>query len=92
MLDMIIRMLDAMPETAFYDFDEEDRELDVTGDDFGGFAPDWSETDNEDFDETKWNEFIEFLKNNCNELIDDYYARYIFDDFTVIIGYSSYDI
>lgn len=92
MLETIIRMLDAMPETAYYDFNEEDRQLDVTADDFGGFAPDGAETDNENFNEKKWDEFMQFLKDNCKKSIDDYYAFYIFDDFKVIVGYSSYDI
>jgi hypothetical protein len=92
MLDMIIRMLDAMPETASYEYDEEDKTLDITGEDFAGFDEDWSELDNENFDEKKWDEFIKFLKDNCKAMIDDYYAHYVFDDFYVTIGYASYDI
>ena len=92
MLDMIIRMLDAMPETASYEYDEEEKSLEVTGEDFDGFDENWSELDNEDFDEEKWDEFIRFLKDNCKESIDDYYARYVFDNFYVEIGYSSYEI
>lgn len=92
MLETIIRMLDAMPETAFYDFHEEDRQLDVTGEDFSGFNEDGAELDNEDFNEKKWDEFMKFLKDNCKKMIDDYYAFYIFDDFKVIVGFSSYDI
>ncbi len=69
-----------------------DNEVHIDVYDFIGFNDDWSEEmrqlDNEELVDT----IYEVLKKHCNEFIDDFYGKFIFDDCIVTWGYSSYNI
>ena len=73
-----------------YEFDDEE-EIELTVNDFGGFDEDWCEIDRE-YDVEKVHELFETLKKECIEFDEDFYTTFQFDGFYVTWGYGSYDI
>lgn len=73
-----------------YEFDDEE-EIELTVNDFGGFDEDWGEIDRE-YDTEKVHELYEILKKECNECDEDFYTTFKFDTFYITWGYTSYDI
>lgn len=66
--------------------------IDITINDFDGFNDDWGEDFCDLANPELLNEFLEFLDNNCIEKKEDYYDVYEFENFSIHIGYASYDI
>ena len=91
-LEMMMAMVVALGDDASMWYDEEDRVLHVTLQDFDGFDDDWSEV-MRDYDHPEAVEaFEEMLETECSSLEGDFYFDYHFDGFTVRLGYASYDI
>ena len=76
-------------DIIMFDFDTTIR---LTIDDIEGFDEDWSEIERELENSNGVNEFLEFLANTCKSMEQDFYTTYNYDDFDVIVGYSSFDI
>lgn len=91
MKETIIAMLEKMENDVDYTFLENEKLLDITIDDFEGFDENWEEVFRE-CDEEAIDNLIEWLEENCISTYGTYYTYYEFEDFTVQLGYSSYDI
>lgn len=65
-----------------------DDTIDLTIDDLECFDEDLLVVENSN----KVDEFLEFLSNTCKSMKQDFYTTYYYDDFEVIVGYSSFDI
>ena len=75
-----------------YHYEEEEKVLHVTIEDFEGFDEDWSEVERELTDATKVDAFIEWLEETADKVEPDFYTEYHFGDVCVVLGYASYDI
>lgn len=64
----------------------------LTLEDFEGFDEHWHEIMREYDNEEAVNALLDWLETNCTEHHEDFYTYYIFPDFQVIVGYSSFDI
>lgn len=64
----------------------------VTLEDFEGFSEDWDEISREYDDPDAVEEFLGMLTMECVRTGGDFYLNYYFDDFTVVVGYASFDI
>lgn len=76
--------------------DEEDgfqpgNEYHITLEDFEGFDENWSEI-MRDFNDEEMIDALFDLLHQADEIEDDFYVRYHFADFSVVVGYASYDI
>lgn len=91
-LEMMVAQIEALGQDASYWYDEEDRELHVTIDDFEGFDDDWSEVMREYDDEEAVDAFEDMLEAESVSSEGDFYRYYEFEDFSVCLGYSSFDI
>lgn len=67
--------------------------IEVLIDDFEGFDDDWNEIER-DYDEKAVEEVIDkiMLSANLRGFNSNLYDEYEFDDFTVLVGYTSFDI
>lgn len=88
----LLEMLNKLEETNDVDFYEIEDTLHVNFNDFEGFNEDWEEIDRDYENGELVNQVLDFLENNCKGQEGDFYKEYIFDDFNVIVGYSSFDI
>ena len=89
--EMAIELLEKAEKDLIIDTNEEDNEIEVTVSDFDGFDENWNEI-NRDYDEELVDEILDELEENCNSIEGDFYTYYIFDDFTICVGYASFDI
>ena len=64
----------------------------LTLEDFEGFNENWHEVEREYDNEEAVDALLDWLETNCNEQREDFYIYYIFSDFQIIVGYSSFDI
>ena len=64
----------------------------LTLEDFEGFIENWHEVEREYDNEKAVDALFDWLETNCTEQREDFYTYYIFSDFQVIVGYSSFDI
>ncbi len=76
-------------DIIMFDFDNTIR---LTIDDLEGFDEDWSEVERELENPEGVDKFLEFLSSTCKSMEQDFYTTYNYDDFNVIVGYSSFDI
>lgn len=67
------------------------KHISVDINDFEGFTEDWDEIGH-DYNEEVIDEMENWLANNCNEMEQGFYDKYMFDDGFVRVGYTSYDI
>lgn len=74
------------------DFNEYNGVIEIDFNDFCGFDEDWNEVLRDYDNPSMVSELLDFLSNNCKEVVNDFYTTYIFNDFQVIVGYASYDI
>lgn len=74
------------------DFNEYNGVIEIDFNDFEGFDEDWNEVLRDYDNPSMVSELLDFLSNNCKEVIKDFYTTYIFNDFQVVVGYASYDI
>lgn len=59
--------------------------------DFEGFDDEWEEI-YRDYDEDAVGNFLEWLEEQCDELVGYYYQYYQFNDFIVEVGYKSFEV
>lgn len=85
--ETIMKMTD---NENFIVFDSNDK-IRIDIDDFAGFDDDWDEIFN-DIDEDIVDSVLDYLKENADSVEEDYYTTYYFNNFSVIVGYTSYDI
>ena len=88
----LLEMLNKLEETNDVDFYESENTLHVDFNDFEGFDEDGEEIDRNYENGELVHQVLSFLENNCKEQEEDFYKKFIFDDFNVIVGYSSFDI
>ena len=93
-IEMLTKKFDTIAKDAGYFVidDEEEKKIHLTIEDFDGFDDDWCEIDREFEDPKAVDEVLDWLEENADRVVDDYYTEYYFDDVEVIVGYSSYDI
>lgn len=60
--------------------------------DFAGFDDDWNEIMRDYDNPQAVANLINWLNDNCLSCDEDFYATYDLGDFSVIVGYTSYDI
>ena len=88
--EKMIEMLEALGADALYSVIGTTIHVDLN--DFEGFDEDWDEI-MRDYDNPKAVEaFEEMLERECLSQEGDFYTTYHFDDFSVKLGYTSYDI
>lgn len=88
--EQILTMAEALGADAIvFDFN---RQIHVDFNDFEGFDDDWSEIMRDYDDENAVEAFEETLRAEALKIDDNFYTTYYFDDFVVIVGYTSYDI
>lgn len=90
--EMMVAQLEALGEDIFFDYDEVDHEFDVTIDDFAGFDKHWSEVMRPLDDAEAVQAFVAMLEEEAVSVEHDFYDYYQFDGFSVVLGYSSFDI
>ena len=93
-LEMVVEMVEALGQDAFYDVyeDEDGVEVSVSIYDFEGFDEDWSEVFR-DYDEEAVDHFEEVLEHECVSYEPDCVVCYYhFEGFDVSVRYSSSDI
>ena len=88
----LLEMLNKLEETNDVDFYEIENTLHINFNDFEGFDEDWKEIDRDYENEELVHQVLNFLEKNCKGQKEDLYKEFIFDDFNVIVGYSSFDI
>ena len=93
MMELLGMMIQAEENgDAFVDFDVEDASISLTINDFEGFNEDWSEVMH-DFADA---DLVEAIEDALDEMADstegDFYVYYHFAQWTVCLGYTSYDI
>lgn len=92
MKDKLLEMLNKLEKTNDVDFFDGEDTLFITFNDFEGFDKDWEEIDRNYENEELVYQVLDFLKNNCKSQKEGLYKEFIFNDFNVIVGYSSFDI
>lgn len=92
MKNELLKMLNELEETNDVDFYEDKDTLHVNFNDFEGFDEDWEEIFRDYENGGLVHQVLNFLENNCKSQEGDLYKEFIFDDFNVIVGYSSFDI
>ena len=85
----MLNKLEATNDVSVFNYENT---LHVDFNDFGGFNEDWEEIFRNYENEELVNQVLDFLENNCKSQEGDFYKEYIFDDFNVVVGYSSFDI
>ena len=89
----MLKKLESMDtENKTIDVDEWNDEIEITFIDFLGFNDEWAEIDNDEFDYEVSKAIYELLDSTAKETHGDMYKYYIYDGFTVCVGYSSFDI
>lgn len=67
-------------------------DYDVTIEDFEGFDDSWHEIEREFVNEDLVDEFLDALEEQALASEGDFYHTYIFEHYSITIGYASYDI
>ena len=88
--EKMLKAIDKLGRDASYSV--MDREISVTLNDFAGFDKSWREIFRKYDDKEAVESFEKMLKEECLSYDGDFYVEYIFDDFTVMVGYASFDI
>ena len=89
--EMAMALLEKATKDLIIDINEEGNEIEVIVNDFEGFDENWSEI-YRDYDAELISEIFNELDKNCNSKEDDFYINYNFDNFTVCVGFASFDI
>ena len=85
----VINIIRDCKDATFADYGQ--RRIYVTIEDFEGFDEDWNEQ-MVDYDAAEVARMEQRLAEVANEVEEGFYNYYHFDEFTVIVGYASYDI
>ena len=90
MYNKLISLIDACGNDV--DFLQESNQLYITFQDFLGFTDDCEE-EMRDYDNPAAVAYLEnWLGNNCIKKEEDFYTIYFFKDFSVHVGYLSYNV
>lgn len=89
-LERIIEKLETVAQDV--DYVVLDKRIDVTILDFDGFTEDWEEVERELEDEEGVDELLDWLEEQADEIEGDYYKDFHFGEYTVTVGYASFDI
>lgn len=90
MMEMLLEMLETMGEDVDYVV-LNDATVNITVNDFEGFDENWNEIEREYNAETV-ETLINWLDTHCVSTKNDFYSYYEFEEFSVVLGYASYDI
>jgi len=88
----LLVMLKELEEVGDVIFFNNDNVIKVDFNDFYGFTSNGEELMRPYTNEELVNKVISFLNNNCVSKSGDFYVNYHFNDFVVVVGFSSYDI
>lgn len=88
----ILEMMTALEASHDLTVDQEGSYYDVTVEDFEGFSSDWDEIERKITQPDLLNAFIKALDAQASYTSGRLYTTYYFDDFTIKLGYASYDI
>ena len=88
--EMMLKVLEDLGNDISFEVTEEGFE--VTVEDFLGFDENWSEVMRDLEDPKAVEKFEDMLEEKCLYITGDFYFTYHFEDFTVELGYSSYNI
>lgn len=86
----ILKMLNDLGDDAYVH--EYNGKISVDFNDFEGFDEDWSEVMRDYDNPEKVQQVIDTLQRTAITIKDDFYTTYYFEDFSVTVGYTSYDI
>ena len=90
MYNKLISLVDACGNDV--DFYQESNKFYITFQDFLGFTDDWEE-EMRDYDNPAEVAYLKnWLRHTCIKKEEDFYTTYFFKDFSVQVGYASYDI
>ena len=87
----VCAMLDALENDCWYEL-RDGNLLNVTFNDFEGFDENWSEIMRDYDDPEGVEKFLDQLAQNAAFIDGSLYHTYYFDNFSVKIGYTSFDI
>ena len=90
-MELIIAQLDRIHEDDGW-YTVRGTEIDLTINDFEGFAADWSEIDHEWVDKAAVDEVLAWLADHADFVDGDFYRHHHFGEIVVELGYTSYDI
>ena len=85
----VINIIRDCKDVTFFDYGQP--RIHVTIEDFEGFDEDWNEQ-MLDYDANEVARMERRLAEVANKVERGFYDYYYFDDFTVVVGYASYDI
>ena len=88
----LLEMLNKLEEIGDIDFYDDEGTIYVDFNDYIGFYEDGEPIAREYGNEGLVYQVLNFLEKNCKNQEGNYYTKFIFDDFKVIVGYSSFNI
>ena len=88
----LLVMLEELKEVGDVNFFDNGKVITVNFNDFYGFTSNGEELVRPYTNEKLVNKVISFLNNNCVSKSGDFYVNYHFNDFVVVVSFSSYDI
>ena len=86
----ILKMLNDLGDDAY--IYEHGDDISVDFNDFEGFEEDWLETMRDYNNPEKVEQALDTLQRNAIIIEGNFYTTYHFEDCSVIVGYTSYDI
>lgn len=89
MMNLVLEKLEELKVDVEYEVRK--NRIFVTILDFEGFDDEWEEI-YRDYDEDAVDNFLEWLEEQCDELVGYYYQHYQFNDFIVEVGYKSFEV
>ena len=92
MREQLVSMLRELEKTNDVFFYEDGEDIEFDFNDWDGFDEDYNEIDREYINKELVSKVENFLEMNCKEQLGDLYKEYLFDTFSVTVGYSSFDI
>lgn len=88
--EMMIATIKALGADAIYYVRGSEIHVDI--DDFESFDDDWDEVMRDYDNPEAVSAFEEMLEAECLRQNDDFYTTYYFEGFSVVLGYTSFDI
>ena len=92
MRNQLMEMLKKLEEVNDILLNTTNNKIEIDFNDFEGFNDEWEEIDRDYVNPELVDEVIAFLNNNCIAKNDNFYATYYFNNFEVMVGFTSYDI
>lgn len=92
MKEEILKLAKELEEVEDVYINETEDIIHLDFNDFEGFDENYEEVDREYVFPEKVDKLYNFLKDNCKEHIMDFYQTFVFEDFNVKVGFTSFDI